>query len=201
MIGIILRIVAYISVPLIIGFVKKGSLSKKQCNLITIIWAFIVSAFIAFTTSGGAEAIGMVIGGTFVGTFIANLAISFASKPKKIPTKIENNETYEANTITEQLENAESSIEIEESEQEKEDKHFIELSEGKKEYKKGLHSDSVDDCSSQEATQSKIEEGQPITDMLNTIPEDELRAIKRLYDAGVLTEKEFSEKKRMLLKI
>ena len=82
MIYVLLRILAYVSVPLIIGFAKKGYLSGKQCTLIAVVWALIMSTVIAFMTSGGAEAMGMIIGGTISGSLLGGLAIFLASRTK-----------------------------------------------------------------------------------------------------------------------
>ena len=81
---ILVRIITYFAVPLIIGFVKKGSLNGKQQTVIAVVWAFIASVIIwgLFSTGNIYGTIGAIIGGTISGAILGDIAIYLASKPK-----------------------------------------------------------------------------------------------------------------------
>ena len=256
MIVIILRIIAYISVPLIIGFVKKGSLNGKQCTTIALVWAVIVSTVDAFLTQVNIYAIGgAIIGGTISGTLVGDLAIFLASKSKNNPQQsgkqsldtekpIENSVENKDNSVLDKKETSDN-IGVNSTKNERRYNISEVLKIGgyeKTDYQKVLYclqnsdkyknniteyfsgnyivGDINEILSELDSMMTEVQDGEMlekekqeepsidcVTDAPNeneevfTIPEDTLRALKTLYDEGVLTEQEFAEKKRKLLKI
>lgn len=198
MIYVLIRILAYISVPMIIGFARKGSLTGKQCTLIAIGWAL----FVAFVDSLLSNNFYQMFG-AITGAILGDIAVFLASKAKKqeetevndIQVETSNKEAI-AKSIYEidELKEGNEKIQLEEEvfdivEKEESEKHATEES--------ATNDDIVEDIWDSEGIEKKEE--QP--DTYDEIPEEALRSLKALFDAGVLTEQEFTEKKRKLLKI
>ena len=198
MIYVLIRILAYISVPMIIGFARQGSLTGKQCTLIAIGWAL----FVAFVDSLLSNNFYQMFG-AITGAILGDIAVFLASKAKKqeetevndIQVETSNKEAI-AKSIYEidELKEGNEKIQLEEEvfdivEKEESEKHATEES--------ATNDDIVEDIWDSEGIEKKEE--QP--DTYDEIPEEALRSLKALFDAGVLTEQEFTEKKRKLLKI
>ena len=227
LLGPVLRLTLYALVPLLIrfGYAGFGCLKAGKKLVIAFTWAAIATFLAIMISTGGnvisgAELIGEILGGTTVGGLIGELIMTVNSKKSETENAVTptNNAMNSDETISARAEPETTSkkevTDIEESEPATVVADMVEdiksqftPNEGETiadvamqtEETRELEKDAIEGSVNKEQIEKTSIHGD--TDSMFVVPDEELRLLKRLHDSGVLSDSEFKEKKKMLLKI
>lgn len=207
LLGPVLRIGLYVAGPLIIRFAYSGVniLSNGKKWIIAFVWAAIATFIASMIATGGninlVALAAEIAGGTLAGGIVGDIILSIKPKDKKPTTGI-----TDTNAIKLGPEEPMGSNKHEDDQAEKAESapSIVSADETINTHAASAEESSINieslgaGASDAETSAETIDE---VEERSFIVPDEELRLLKRLHDAGVLSDAEFKEKKKTLLKI